>query len=96
MDPATILGIGSILTPLLGKLFGGGDDNDAPYSKELEQLLGLQRQRMQQSQPLHDAILKMAMGLMPTSAQPQMGGSAVGQSGGAHYAVPRQSAPMRY
>jgi hypothetical protein len=38
----------------------------------------------------------MAMGLMPTSAQPQMGGSAAGQSGGAHYAVPRQSAPMRY
>ena len=93
MDPATILGLGSIITPLLGKLFGGGgNDNDAPYSKELEQLLGLQRNRMQQMQPLHDAVLKMAMGLMPTSSQVPMGASSFGSQRTAspsRYAVPR-------
>lgn len=57
--------------PLASSLFSKGGSNSTPMDAELQKLLAMQNSRMAQSEPLYQAILKMAMGLMPTSAQPQ-------------------------
>lgn len=69
------LRLASIAAPLSGRFMGGGNQQ-SPMAPELRQLLQLQNQRMQQGQPLYDAILKMAMGLLPVSAQAGFGQSA--------------------
>jgi hypothetical protein len=91
MDPATIGLIASVAGPYLMKLFGG---DDQPQGEELEKLLGIQRHRMAQTQPLHDSMLRLAMGLMPTYAQGQLG-QAQSSAGPAHFAQPRPSAIAR-
>lgn len=61
--PLAGLGIGA-----LGAFAGGGQQN-VPFEDELSGLLSLQRGRMEQANPLYQAILKMAMGLLPMSAR---------------------------
>jgi hypothetical protein len=90
MDPATIAMIASVAGPYLSGLFGGGEE--APQSDEMEKLLGIQRQRMAQAQPLHDSLLKLAMGLMPTYAQSPVGGA---QTSTNRVAVPRYAQPRQ-
>lgn len=59
------------LAPLAMGLFGGGSggDGEVPMGDELEQILGLQRQRMEMTEPLYRAMLQMAMSLLPTYAR---------------------------
>lgn len=83
--------------PLLGKLFGGGgnkqhEHQQAQLDQQMQQLLGLQNRRLQQSEPLYQAIMQMAMGLMPRGSMqmPGMGGG-MPQPGGMPQ---RQPAPM--
>lgn len=94
MDPATIGLIASVAGPYIMRMFQG--DDQMPQGEELQKLLGIQRQRMSQAQPLHDSMLRLAMGLMPTYAQMPLGqtqtsDSINGQRGA--YAAPR---PPRY
>jgi hypothetical protein len=61
------------LGPMIAGLFTGhGGGNQVPQSAELEQILGMQRQRMQQTDPLYQAMIRMAMGLLPVSARAGM------------------------
>ncbi len=76
------LGMNASTLAMLGQLglsaYGaarGNRQTQAPYSAEMEKLLGMQSQRMQQADPLYQAILRMAMGLLPTNARAGMGGA---------------------
>src|SRR3990167_3184596 len=71
--------------PILAALFGPaltgsknrtGAVSTATTDPMLRELLQMQQGRMNQSQPLYDAIMKMAMGLMPTQYQQPIGGLA--------------------
>jgi hypothetical protein len=87
-------GIGDALQygPLIASLFmGHGSSNAVPYGDQLNALLGEQRQRMQASDPLYQAILRMAMGLVPPMYRGPMGGAPAGGS----LAVPRDRAMTR-
>jgi len=91
MDPLTIgmLGLGGINA--LKSLFGGGGDKNVPMNDALQQLLTQQNMQFQNSQPLREAIQRLAMGLLPMYAQQGMSGprapnSAVPRPGGA---IPR-------
>lgn len=64
------------LAPSLMSLFQKKPSNQVPMSNELEQILGMQRSRMEQSQPLYDAVLKLAMSMAPVSARGMMGPQA--------------------
>ncbi len=77
------LGMNASTLAMLGQLglgaYGairGNRQTQAPYSAEMERLLGMQSQRMQQADPLYQAILRMAMGLLPTSARAGFGPTA--------------------
>lgn len=75
---APLLGMG---VSALGALRGGGAQ-DVPFEDELSGILNIQRSRMEQANPLYQAILKMAMGLLPMSARsglmPPSGGNPRG------------------
>lgn len=74
------------LAPMLGSLFGLGKGNSTPPQNDaMNNLITLQTSRMQQADPLYQAILKMAMGLMPISARAGFGGATAGPT----QAVPR-------
>lgn len=74
--------------PLLGLgvsglgMLGGRGEQDVPFQDELSGLLRLQRGRMEQANPLYDAILKMAMGLLPMSARSGLTGGQPPTGGG--------------
>lgn len=73
MDPVTI-GLG--LMSLFGALAGRGNHSSpttATSDPMLQELLQMQRSRLQQGQPLHEAIQRMAMGLLPTMYQQPFG-----------------------
>jgi hypothetical protein len=56
--------------PLVASLFGKGKVSDTPPQNDLmNQLIQMQMSQVQQSQPLRDAVMKMAMGLMPIAYQ---------------------------
>lgn len=96
MDPATIGLIASIAGPYLMNMFSG--DDEMPQGDEMNRLLGIQRTRMAQAQPLQDSILRLAMGLMPSYTQSPLGNAQTSQSingGTPPRAVPRPSAVMR-
>jgi hypothetical protein len=58
------------LAPLIASLFSKGKVSDTPPQNDLmNQLIQMQLSQVQQSQPLRDAVLKMAMGLMPIAYQ---------------------------
>lgn len=58
------------LAPVVASLFGGhGGNGQAPQSAAMENLINLQTRRLQESDPLYQAILRMAMGLLPTYAR---------------------------
>jgi hypothetical protein len=65
---APYLKAGSQILPMVGALTSRGG-NQTPMDGELQRLLQMQNSRMQQSQPLYDAILKLAMGLLPRGVQ---------------------------
>jgi hypothetical protein len=67
---------------------GSGGGSQTPMNGQMEQLLRIQNQRMTQADPLYQAILKMAMGLMPKGVQRPMAptSGAVPRPGGA---IPR-------
>jgi len=57
------------LAALAPMFMGGGGSNpfsDTNVSNEISQTLALQRQRMQQAQPVYDALVNMAYGMSPT------------------------------
>lgn len=83
------------LAPIgLGLFKGHGGGDQVPMSNELEQILGLQRGRMEQTQPLYDALLRMAMQMMPISARGGMSGPP-GMSGSRVAAPPPPQARYR-
>src|SRR5690348_15322493 len=57
--------------PLIASLFMGHGNNTVPYADQLNSLLGEQRSRMQAADPLYQAILRMAMGMVPTAYRGQ-------------------------
>lgn len=61
-----------IVSAGLGAVNSFRGSGDPPYSAEMEQLLRLQRQRAEAANPLYQAVLQMAMGLMPTAARAGM------------------------
>lgn len=63
---------------------GGSNGTTGPQDLDpmLKQLLDMQGGRMQQSQPLYEAIMRMAMGLLPTQYQQPIGGLPNGNRGG--------------
>jgi hypothetical protein len=70
----TVLGMAPVGAGLVGKLasggFGGGDNNPAgQMSPELQQMLQLSLQRMNQQQPLFDAVSKQALAGLPDYAK---------------------------
>lgn len=65
---------------MLSALRGG--QQDVPYANELSGLLRLQQQRMQQASPLYEAVLRMAMGLLPMSARAGFTAPPGGTGGG--------------
>lgn len=92
--------------PLLAGLFGGrsnssgGSNSTAPSTQTtdpmLQEFMRMQQGRMNYEQPLYEAIMQMAMGLLPTNRQrpmgpfempPGTGGSGSG-GGGSHYSAP--------
>lgn len=82
MDPVSIaLGIGSLILPL----FGGGGDKSAgvppEVQKQLEEMLKFQTARMQNMDPLQQAIVAMAMGRLPTRYQQPVSWGATPQPG---------------
>lgn len=81
--------------PLIASLFmgHGSGSGTVPYADQLNALLGEQRSRMQASDPLYQAILRMAMGMVPTMYRDPMAG-LTGAPGGTT-AVPRDRAMTR-
>jgi hypothetical protein len=78
------------LASIIPGLFGGhGSSGDVPHSAAMEELIGLQTNRLKQSDPLYQAVLRMAMGLMPVSAR---GGMQM--PGGQPSAMPQQQPAM--
>lgn len=63
------LDLGGQVMPMVGSLLSKGG-NPTPMDAELQNLLRMQNTRMQQADPLYQAILKMAMGLLPRGVQP--------------------------
>lgn len=51
--------------PMLASLFGGHGDDLPPQNDAMNDLIGLQTSRMKQADPLYQAVLAMAMGLVP-------------------------------
>lgn len=51
--------------PMLASLFGGHGDDLPPQNDAMNDLIGLQTSRMRQADPLYQAVLAMAMGLVP-------------------------------
>ena|SRR3990170_1937010 len=89
IDPVT----GSIITSLIGGLFGlgrGGGGDTPTTSEEQRQLQQQMLQMIQQQQgymsqldPLRESVLRMAMGMLPTRYQTGMGfRTGGGTSGG--------------
>lgn len=81
--------------PMVLSLFAGRPKHDAsqqvPQNDALTQLLAMQKSRMTQTDPLYQAILKMAMGMMPVSARPPMPGQRpAGFPGGGGMAMNRE------
>lgn len=62
------------LAPTIMSLFSGHHSSAPPQGQAMEDLIRMQTTRMQQSDPLYQAILKMAMGLMPASARGNLPG----------------------
>jgi hypothetical protein len=63
------------LAPLIASLFSkGGGNGQPPQQDAMQGLINMQTNRLQQSDPLYQAVLKMAMGLMPTAYQSGMTG----------------------
>lgn len=56
------------LGPLLAGLFKGGHE-EPPQNDAMNALIDMQTQRLKQSDPLYQAILRMAMGLVPRNYQ---------------------------
>jgi hypothetical protein len=65
---------------LSGLMSRGGDE--VPYAAELQELLQMQKRRMQQADPLYQAILRMAMGLLPAGARANLASGSAPRSGG--------------
>ena len=90
--------VGLQLAPMVLPMLFGGREQEPPQNAALEQLLRQQGVLMQQADPLYQAILRMAAGLMPRSATqgldigaPRMPGQAYPRPGGS---LPRgQRAP---
>lgn len=58
------------LAPLVASLFGKGHVSSTPPQNDLmNQLIQMQLSNYQQSQPLRNAVLAMAKGLMPIAYQ---------------------------
>lgn len=57
------------LGPLVASLFSGGGNQEPPQNDAMNRLINLQSDRLEQSNPLYQAILAMAMGLAPKSAR---------------------------
>jgi len=76
--------------PLIASLFTGhGNSNTVPYADQLNALLGEQRQRMQAADPLYQAILRMAMGMVPTAYRGALPGASGAAPMAGNTAVPR-------
>jgi hypothetical protein len=58
--------------PLIASLFSGGGHDLPPQNDAMNDLIGMQTQRMKQADPLYQAILRMAMGLAPTQYRSAM------------------------
>ena len=86
---AGVLGAGA-----LGAGGTSGSGNTPPLDPALLEALNIQSGRMKKSEPLYDAILNMAGGLMPTMYQPRAGAtSAAAPSGGSPYPNDPPTAP---
>lgn len=74
--------------PLIASLFKGGGNEEPPQNAAMNELIGLQTQRMKQADPLYQAILQMAMALAPKYARSTMA-PPTGAAPSADRAVPR-------
>lgn len=75
--------------PLIASLFKGGGNEEPPQNAAMNELIGLQTQRMKQADPLYQAILQMAMALAPKYARSTMAPPPTGAAPSADRAVPR-------
>lgn len=58
-----------MLAGLGAGLLGGKHNDEPPQNQAMNDLIGVQTQRMRQADPLYQAMLRMAMGLLPTYAR---------------------------
>lgn len=71
------------LAPLVASLFHSGSvSSTPPQNAALQNLINLQTQRLQESDPLYQAIVRMASGLLPTMYQPTTQSTATIPSAG--------------
>lgn len=67
-DPRTYLGAAAMI-PQFSNLLGGGrgpSDEESALLDEARQGMALQRQRLEQAQPVYDTLIRMSYGNMPT------------------------------